>query len=160
VPIFDKLKPYLDAQRPDIDVGADNVYIFTRGGNLYSKIMQRDMWTRIIADYKSEHKKAWDKAHENETDIKEVYKPPRELTSHMLRHTYATILYNAGIDIKTAQKWMGDSTTSVVMDIYTHLTDGKELEAEKKMRVYFNPEKLAKNGDNLATKSLSSGDKV
>ncbi len=41
-------------------------------------------------------------------------------TPHILRHTYATNLYHAGIDIKTAQKLLGHSSIVVTLDIYTH----------------------------------------
>lgn len=42
-------------------------------------------------------------------------------TPHMFRHTYATNLYYAGVDIKTAQYYLGHSNLSVTLDIYTHL---------------------------------------
>lgn len=44
-----------------------------------------------------------------------------KITMHQFRHTYATILYKAGIDIKTAQMYLGHSSISVTLDIYTHL---------------------------------------
>lgn len=42
------------------------------------------------------------------------------LTMHLLRHTYATDLYNAGVPIKTAQYWMGHSNLQVLLGVYTH----------------------------------------
>lgn len=42
-------------------------------------------------------------------------------TPHIFRHTYATSLYNAGIDVKTAQYLLGHSSIQVTLDIYTHL---------------------------------------
>ena len=44
-----------------------------------------------------------------------------KFTLHQLRHTYACILYKAGIDIKQAQQWMGHKDVKVLLDIYTHL---------------------------------------
>lgn len=46
------------------------------------------------------------------------------LHPHMLRHTYATILYHAGIDLKTAQYLMGHSDIRVTANIYTHIENG------------------------------------
>ena len=42
-------------------------------------------------------------------------------TAHTLRHTYATTLYYAGIDVKTAQYLLGHKSITVTLDIYTHL---------------------------------------
>ncbi len=39
----------------------------------------------------------------------------------MLRHTYATNLYRAGIDLKTAQYLLGHSTIQMTANIYTHM---------------------------------------
>ena len=40
---------------------------------------------------------------------------------HMLRHTYCTNLFNAGVDIKTAQELMRHSDINTTMSVYTHL---------------------------------------
>lgn len=48
------------------------------------------------------------------------------LTPHMFRHTYATLLYEAGVDVKSAQKFMGHADIQMTLRIYTHLT--KETE--------------------------------
>lgn len=42
-------------------------------------------------------------------------------TAHQLRHTFATSLYLAGIDIKTAQDQLGHAEAETTMNIYTHL---------------------------------------
>lgn len=47
-------------------------------------------------------------------------------TAHCLRHTYATILYEAGIDVLSAKAYMGHSDFSTTMKIYTHLREEKE----------------------------------
>ena len=51
------------------------------------------------------------------------------ITPHMFRHTYATILYNAGVDVKSAQRFMGHADINVTLKIYTHLSTQKEQEA-------------------------------
>lgn len=51
------------------------------------------------------------------------------ITPHMFRHTYATILYNAGVDVKSAQRFMGHADINVTLKIYTHLSAQKEQEA-------------------------------
>lgn len=45
----------------------------------------------------------------------------KNFTAHQLRHTYATMLYDAGVDILTAQYLLGHSDVKTTLDIYTHL---------------------------------------
>ncbi len=52
-----------------------------------------------------------------------------EITLHMLRHTYCSMLHTAGIDAKTAQKFMGHADLSTTLKIYTHLSEQKEQQA-------------------------------
>jgi integrase len=42
-------------------------------------------------------------------------------TMHQFRHTFCTMLYNAGVDVKTAQDILGHSSVNVTLNIYTHL---------------------------------------
>jgi integrase len=62
--------------------------------------------------------------------------PPRLFTSHQLRHTYISLLYDAGVDVKTAQKWAGHASVSLTLDVYTHLSAKKEKDAESVLRNY------------------------
>ncbi len=57
-------------------------------------------------------KRLWDKV---------VREAPCEVRPHMLRHSYATNLYRAGIDLKTAQYLLGHSTIQMTANIYTHM---------------------------------------
>ena len=41
--------------------------------------------------------------------------------AHQLRHTYATLLYISGVDVKTASQLLGHSSITITLDIYTHL---------------------------------------
>ena len=51
------------------------------------------------------------------------------ITAHMLWHTYATMLFDAGVDVKSAQKFLGHSDIEVTLEIYTHLSKFKEEQA-------------------------------
>lgn len=44
-----------------------------------------------------------------------------EITPHMLRHTYATLLYVSGVDVLTASKLMGHADVKTTLEIYTHI---------------------------------------
>lgn len=47
-------------------------------------------------------------------------------TAHQLRHTYATVLYDAGVDMLTAQRLLGHADLQVTLRIYTHLSETRE----------------------------------
>ena len=58
-------------------------------------------------------------------------------TAHQLRHTYATMLYDAGVDVKTAQDLLGHADSTVTMNIYTHLSAKKKEKALNALHQHF-----------------------
>ena len=76
---------------------------------------------------------------------------PFSLHPHMLRHTYATTLYRAGVDLRTAQKLMGHSSIQVTADIYTHLEQEDSLHVADKLNEYLSckSENSAKSSQKL-----------
>lgn len=57
------------------------------------------------------------------------------ITIHGLRHTHASLLFEAGASIKEVQERLGHSDIQMTMNIYTHVTDDlKEQTAEKFQR--------------------------
>ena len=51
---------------------------------------------------------------------------------HTLRHTYASLLYEAGVDMLTAKELLGHSDIKTTISIYTHLSEnGKKHSIEK-----------------------------
>ena len=48
------------------------------------------------------------------------------LTPHVLRHGYATLLYEAGVDMYTAQRLLGHADIQTTMTVYTHLRERQE----------------------------------
>ena len=59
-----------------------------------------------------------------------------KITAHMLRHTYATMLYTSGVDVKTAAKLLGHSDKQTTIQIYTHLEDSKKIYSISKFEKY------------------------
>lgn len=55
---------------------------------------------------------------------------------HMLRHTYATSLYRAGVPLRAAQKLLGHSSIQMTANIYTHLEDEDSMAAAGKLDAY------------------------
>ena len=64
---------------------------------------------------------------------------------HDLRHSYCTMLYDSGVDLKTAQLWMGHADTDVTMKIYTHLSEERLNKATKDLE---NAAKILYRGQN------------
>ena len=54
------------------------------------------------------------------------------LTAHYFRHNYASILFNAGVDVMSAARFLGHSDPTVTLKIYTHLSKmNKDANADK-----------------------------
>ena len=50
-------------------------------------------------------------------------------TFHSLRHTHASVLLNAGVDILTVSKRLGHSKPSITLDVYGHIIKGSDERA-------------------------------
>ncbi len=48
----------------------------------------------------------------------------------MVRHTYTSLAYSAGVDVKIVSRNLGHASTAVTLDKYTHLTEDKKREQE------------------------------
>lgn len=62
------------------------------------------------------------------------YKP--SLTAHDLRHGYATMLFEADVDVYTAKDLLGHADIETTMAIYTHLRSRKKLQSIDKLKEY------------------------
>ena len=51
---------------------------------------------------------------------------------HQLRHSYTTMLFDAGIDVKTAQSWLGHTDIKTTLDTYTHLSEQRQEQSINK----------------------------
>lgn len=62
-----------------------------------------------------------------------------DLDRHTLRHEYATILYDAGIDAKVAQELLGHADLSITLKIYTHIRQRRIQDAASILDSYLTP---------------------
>lgn len=80
--------------------------------------VRRDLWS-------DEQKEKWDK------------RKRFSFRSHDLRHTFATMLYDAGIAVKAAQYFLGHSDIKITLNLYTHFSREREVSSRLMMVDYF-----------------------
>lgn len=60
------------------------------------------------------------------------------LTPHQLRHGFATMLHDAGLDPKDSQDILGHTTIAMTMDVYTDISATRKKEIFQKLNEYAN----------------------
>ena len=109
--VLNALKPYCSE--------IHSLYLFHgQNGAVISHATYRRMWKRIFNKINT-------KLGGSENLI------VTDITPHMFRHNYATMLYYAGIDVKEAQRLLGHSSVRITLEIYTHLIDSDQSVKEK-----------------------------
>ena len=68
-----------------------------------------------------------------------------DITPYSLRHTFCTMLYDAGVDVKTMQYLMGHSNIETTLKVYAELTESKKKRAYDDMKAHFLAEKERQN---------------
>ena len=64
----------------------------------------------------------------------------QKITPHWLRHTFATICYDAGVDVKSTSSFLGHADEKITMELYTHLTKSREAASAEKLEAYVKKE--------------------
>lgn len=90
--------------------------------------------TRVLRDEPVEQKGRRPKPKTEQEWAEEAKKPKMDFLAHdLLRHEFASLLYDARADLKSAQYYLGHANIVTTMNLYTHLTK----ERENKARVAF-----------------------
>ncbi len=118
VPMPDTLVEFLKNEKKE----GINV-IVTKSG----KLMTESAWKRMLESFLID----LEIAHGTGKKKKKCAPEPTVFTIqlfgwHDLRHTYATLLYEAGVDVLTAQYLLGHASASTTMEIYTHLSEAQK----------------------------------
>jgi integrase len=118
ITIVDKLKVVL---KPYVESLKDMLLFQPQTSKGYmTKASFRPMWEKI-----------WRTLNKQAGGNYKIIAFDKKVTPHILRHTYATMLYYAGVDIKQAQYLLGHSSAEVTLDLYTHLDKKKSAPTEK-----------------------------
>lgn len=86
----------------------ENGKLFTIDGEYLTDIQYTKMWKNIVKK------------------INEQTNCSKDLTAHVFRHNYATMLYYSNISIKMAAKLLGHSNIDMIMKVYAHLDEKRE----------------------------------
>ena len=70
-----------------------------------------------------------------------------EVTTHQLRHFYASVLYDAGIGVKEMQTLLGHANMQTTMNIYTHIMQSRKQATADRLDRYLcqNPVSVEKD---------------
>lgn len=120
-----KIKPI-----PKTDAGERNIPITKKLAKLLKPFLKNNWIFEIDKGQlftNSQMTRGWDNLREN-LNI--------NCTPHNLRHSYATMLFDAGVDIKTAQLWLGHKDINTTLAIYTHLSNEMLERTTKKFKNY------------------------
>lgn len=148
--LFHSLKKYASS--------ITSLYLFTmQNGELMTSSSFRRFWDNILD--KLNIAAGGEKYTRTDLQKDKEQKPIRlianDITPHMFRHTYATNLYYAGIDIKTAQMLLGHSSIQMTMDVYTHLDNTKVLSAGDKLNAFFDSQNNSSDSQNIVKSEKS-----
>lgn len=111
------LVPLLEQVRPlDVDRAPD-VLVFRRGDGLtpFSDTALRD---RCLVDW------GWTYDREQKKHVRTRGGSLQPIGLHEARHSYASLMIAAGVNIKTISEWMGHSSVTITLDRYGHLLPG------------------------------------
>lgn len=83
-----------------------------------------------------------------------------DITPHQLRHAFATILFDAGIDVKDAQEILGHASIQVTRDIYTHIRQQRREDTADRLNAFLQGENGAKKQDRCQNVVIFPGSNV
>lgn len=58
------------------------------------------------------------------------------LTPHQLRHTFATICFDADLSAKDAAQLLGHSKVELTMDVYTHIRQSRAQRTAEQLNAF------------------------
>lgn len=130
IPMPDELLEFLQERKKK----TKSIYVFPgHAGGMMGLTELNNHWRRA-----KKRIAKWFEANPD-TDIE-----PFNLTCRLLRHTYCTGLFDAGIDEVTAAEIMGH-TISVMRDIYTHISDERRWATVEKIETLYKSKKRPVN---------------
>lgn len=101
----------------------------------HNKMMTETAWKRLLESYLCDLNAFL----QNESKFSPYRKMQIEPFSyHCLRHTFCSMMYEAGVDVLTAQQQMGHSSPEITLKRYTHLAEKQKQLNVEKLNEYLN----------------------
>lgn len=98
----------------------------------HGEMMSETSWRRMWESYQKELNARWGHGGASKYTPGGLPDVIPKITPHMLRHTFCSLLYQAGVDVVTAKEQMGHSDVKTTLEIYTHLdTEYKRKSMDK-----------------------------
>jgi len=120
----------------------DSIYVCVSSSKkFYTDSSWSSMWNSYLIDMNLAHGdfSEFEKQPKSKFDPAGVPFVIPKITPHWLRHTFATMLYLAGVDVLTAKEQLGHADIKTVLDIYTHLDKKHKRKAMNKLDDFLEP---------------------
>ena len=118
-------------------------FVLTAGGKPITESSFNAQWdtlmrrlTNIHAGYPAEKIPPKNEKRKQEY-LKNIADHKISFDRHDLRHTYATFLYEAGVDEKTAMFYLGHTSPEMTRDLYAHLREEQMRRSDTRLHEYF-----------------------
>ena len=103
------------------------------GGTPITKTMLSRRWEHWCREHGLAHPETREKTAGNRHSV--IWKA--DIDRHQIRHEYATILWEAGIDVHTASRLLGHSNIQTTAEIYQHFRERQLKDATQKLTDFF-----------------------
>lgn len=142
IDIPQRLVNFLTAEKEKIPSNAINPLVCpAASGALMADIAWRRLWNSYITDLNFKYGNKMDKkGHlaKSKRNPNGIIITIPHFTAHWLRHTFATLLYLAGVDVLTAKDQLGHADIKTTLAIYTHLDKIYKRKSMEKLDKYLN----------------------
>lgn len=118
------------------DIGEMELLYHDRNGKPLTQTAWRRIWDSYMLELNVKYGQPIGQ-HRSKYDRRGIQRTLRPFTPHCLRHTYATSLHTAGVDVLTAKEWLGHEDIRTTLEIYTHLSDELKNSDIKKLNEFF-----------------------
>jgi len=139
-----RLVEYLKSEARDAILVCSNAR-----GKAHTPSSWKRMWESYLAELNLAHGdfSPFEKQAKSKFDPDGVPFVIDRITPHWLRHTFATMLYFAGVDVLTAKEQLGHKDIKTTLEIYTHLDKKHKRKEMNKLDRYLDDAKDEKLDD-------------
>jgi site-specific recombinase XerD len=120
----------------------DSIFICSNAnGEMHTETSWRRMWDSYLTELNLKYGdfSPFEKRPQSKFDPAGAPFIIPRITPHWLRHTFATMLYLAGVDILTAKEQLGHADIKTTLEIYTHLDAQYKRKSMDKLDLYLDP---------------------